>query len=502
MMELLFFYILYLVPASTFIFMAGMVYSYNRHSARHVTCSLLYAFTSMWFFGVFTSVVTYPDLFNEIMIYWVNGAVAITALLSLHLWLLTARMYERKNGKFLKLLFVPGVVLVLTMPIDSWMWNGETFSQDHLFVPGLGLHLLWLVEFVYLLLIFIITVKEMRQGSMSAKLWFKGLILYFIWTSVMLAAALLFQETRIFFYLIPHGSLFWGGAVFLSIYRFDYLSSYEKRYQVLFNRSPLGIMILDEEAIVVEASPRVSQYLGVKREELIQSSIVPFLGGVDKQEFLNVHQKLFKERLSLENAELSFVNKQGERKTIVMDSEFILVEEKPLEFLMVKDITEAKRKEERVQYLAYHDILTGLSNRAAFEKKMAELLNREEAFHFLLLDLNKLKLINDTFGHQVGDHAIRHIATILQESTTEEKQHVARLGGDEFVLLLDVEGTDEVIEQIHRRLESPMKMINHEPIYLSASIGVSRYPEDGETFEQLYRIADKRMYIEKGKGQK
>ncbi|MFC4402473.1 GGDEF domain-containing protein [Gracilibacillus xinjiangensis] len=497
-MKLIFYCVVYLIPASLFIYMAGMIYSNNRHSAKHITCSLLYAFTSLWFFGVFTSLIVYPDFFYEIIIYWVNGAITSGALLSLHLWLLTANMYEKKNGKLLKLLFVPGILLLLTMPIDSWMWRGEAYSEERIFLPGPGLYLLWLIDFLYLFINFVIIVMEMRKGSNAAKLWFNGLMVYFVWTISMLTAALTFPDTHFFFYFIPHGSFFWAIGIFLSIYRFDYLASYEKRYQILFNRSPLGILIMDKDAIVLEASPQVSRYLGVERQELVQSSILPLLGGINKQRFMIEHREVFEKQLKLENVEITFVNKLRERKTIVLDSDFIVVEGRKLQFVMVKDITEAKVKEEKVQYLAYHDILTGLSNRAAFEKRIKHLLRKGEEFNFLLLDLNKLKQINDTHGHQVGDKVIQHIANVLKEAT-EVNHHVARLGGDEFVLLLGAEEAKETIIKIQKKLETPLKLPNDDSIRLSVSIGVSHYPIDGDTIAQLYSIADKRMYEDKNK---
>ncbi len=484
--------------------MAGMIYSHNRHSARHITCSLLYVFSSMWFFGVFTSVIIYPKYFNMISLYWVNGGIAIGSLLSLHLWLMNANLYNKKNGKYLKLLFVPGIVMLMTLPFESWMLKGDVHSIESVYIPGTGLYLLWLVDFSYLFIVIILTILEMKKGNNAAKLWFKGIVLYFVWIAVTLSAALLFENTSIsnfFYFIMPHGTLLWAIAIFISMSRFDYLSSYERRYNILFQRSPIGILMIDEEAIVHEVSPQVPNYLGVTREELIQSSLLSFLSGIDRQTFIQELQRVFKQQLKLENVEISFVNRLGKQLTLLIDSDFIIVEGRTLQFVIVKDITETKAKEERVQYLAYNDLLTGLSNRAAFEKQINDLLSSKEKFNLLLLDLNKLKQINDTFGHQAGDHAIQHIANILQE-VTEEKHHAARLGGDEFVLLLAVEETEKIIENIQHKLAIPLKLFNQNQISLSASMGISCYPLDGETIDELYSVADKRMYLEKHSARK
>lgn len=498
-MQILFFSLMYLIPAIIFIFFAGMVYGHNRKSWKHITCSLFFLSSSLWFFGVFTSCLIYPKYFDHIVVYWINGSIAISALLSLHLFLINANMYKTKNGKLFKLLFIPGIIGIATIPFDSWMLKGfDENALDPMFIPGPGLVLLWIVDFAYLAVNLFLAVKEMKKGNQAAKLWFKGMLSFFVWTITMLVGSILLQHTEFDFitFFIPHGSLFWAYAIFLSMAKYDYLSSYEKRYNILFQRSPLGILLMDEEGIVHEASPQVANYLGVSNEELIQHSILTFLNGVDKERFIKAHQTFFQNRIRFTNEEISFVNKKGEETILSFDSDFILLEGKTLQFVMVKDVTEAKNKGKREYYLAYHDILTGLSNRAAFEIKIQELISRKEMFDLVLLDLNKLKQINDTLGHQAGDHAIRYLATILQEAAGTE-HHTARLGGDEFVLLLTIDKTESIIKQIRKQLAIPMKLSNSEQMTLSASIGISRYPLDGEIMDELYSVADKRMYEEK-----
>ncbi|MDQ0231853.1 sensor domain-containing diguanylate cyclase [Metabacillus malikii] len=471
-MKLLFYCMLYLVPACIFVYMAGMVLSRNRTSAKHITCSLLFVFTSMWFFGVFISVLIYPKFFNEISLYWVNGSITISGILSLHLWFMNANLYSKKNGKYLTLLFIPGIAMLLTLPIDSWMLKEGTAEMSY--IPGPGLYLLWLVDFSYIAIIFFIMTIEVKKKNQAAKLWFKGILFYFLWTIITLTAAILLQNTVMYFFyfLIPHGTFFWAFAIFRSMSRYDYLSSYETRYHILFERSPLGILIMDEEGIVLEASPQIAMYLGVNKQELINESIVSFLGGIDKQAFYMEFNKIFTEKTKVENFELSFINKNKERKTLLIDSDYIIVEGKTLQFVMIKDITEAKTKEERVRYLAYHDLLTGLSNRAAFEKRINELLMEEETFYLLLLDLNKLKQINDTYGHQAGDHAIQKIAMILQE-VAGNSHHAARLGGDEFVMLVSGEEVESILSNFQKKLETPFVLPHQQKIQLSASVGVS-----------------------------
>lgn len=499
-MKLILYTILYLVPAIIFIFLAGMVYSNNSNSRKHITCSLLFLFSALWFIGTFTYILVYPRFFEYILIYWINGAVMIAALLSLHLWLLNTNMYDKKNGKWFKLLFLPGILSLLTLPIHSWMinWNGTLT-----FTPGPGLLIMWGLDFSYLVINIVLTIKEMKKGNKSAKLWFVGILSFFVWSFVFLIASILLQNTSFNFlsYIVPHGSLFWACAIFLSMSKYDYLSSYETRYNILFERSPLGIIIMDKEAVILEASPLVSKYFGVEKEELLHSPILSFLGGVDKEKFMKEHENGFDNQIKLVDFEINFTNPVGEKLTVLIDSDFIMVEGKPLQFVIVKDITEAKVKEQKVQYLAYHDLLTGLPNRAAFENHIFKLLNDNFKFNLVLIDLNKLKLINDSYGHQAGDKAIQHIATILKEIATGHN-HAARLGGDEFVLLLCPNETEQIIRKIREQLTIPLSLSKEQQINLSASMGIAEFPHDGTTMDQLYSVADKRMYNDKQKSNK
>ncbi len=459
----------------------------------------MFLFASMWFLGVFTSLLVFPDHYYPITIYWINGSITIASLLSLHLWLMNANMYNKKNGQYLKLLFLPGLLMLATIPIDSWMLRGDEISTtEFMFIPGPGLYLLWLIQFSYLIVNLILTRIEMKKGNEAAKLWFKGITLFFVWTLSTLVGGLILQDTNFYFiaYFIPHGALFWMYTIYLSMSKYDYLSSYENRYNILFEKSPLGILILDENATVLEASPLMSKYIGVERQELINSSILAFVDGIDNEDFLESHHYYYENQIKLSNKELTFVNKLGESITILVDSDFIMTEGQLLQFVMVKDITEAKVKEKRVKYLAYHDILTDLLNRAGFEKHISELLSDKEKFDFVLLDLNKMKQINDTHGHQAGDQAIQHVASLLRK-VMNDNHPVARLGGDEFVLLLDPNKTGDVIKKVRSQFDTPLKLANNQQIFLSASIGVSHYPSDGENMDQLYSVADKRMYKDK-----
>jgi len=171
-----------------------------------------------------------------------------------------------------------------------------------------------------------------------------------------------------------------------------------------------------------------------------------------------------------------------------------------------KDISDRMQIQERLHYLAHHDTLTDLPNRFLF----IEHLNQEIAIgprdgtHMavLFLDLDRFKLINDTLGHSVGDEAIR-VAGARIRSALRRGDMVARLGGDEFAVLLQGLGSPDdiprVVEGIQRAVAGPI-VLQHREFYLSASIGVSLFPGDGEDPLTLLRNADSAMYRAKEQG--
>lgn len=179
------------------------------------------------------------------------------------------------------------------------------------------------------------------------------------------------------------------------------------------------------------------------------------------------------------------------------------------EVIVFRDIRARKEHEETIRKLAYRDDLTGLPNRISlldrFQLELAHARRGKSSLGVMYLDLDGFKLVNDTHGHEAGDHVLKVTARRLA-STLRAGDTVARLGGDEFVLLLPaVAGPEEarkVGEKIVAALEQPIDW-KDVTLHVSASIGLALYPEDGDEPETLLRRADKAMYRAKsgGRGQ-
>jgi diguanylate cyclase (GGDEF)-like protein len=157
-----------------------------------------------------------------------------------------------------------------------------------------------------------------------------------------------------------------------------------------------------------------------------------------------------------------------------------------------------------MRFLAHHDPLTGLTNRALFYDRLENALRSASRNHsrlaLLYLDLNEFKPINDNWGHEAGDEVLREVARRL-EGGTRQTDTIGRMGGDEFTILLtDLPDSSAAVETAIRKvreiLGAPI-IFAGQTFQITASIGVALYPEDGETAKQLLVKADANMYLNK-----
>ena len=164
-----------------------------------------------------------------------------------------------------------------------------------------------------------------------------------------------------------------------------------------------------------------------------------------------------------------------------------------------EDITERRRAEERILFMARHDALTGLPNRVFFLERIDEALARSargQHFAILCLDLDHFKAVNDTFGHPVGDRLLQAVAERLH-LCVREGDTITRLGGDEFAILLSGMGrperASELAQRIVHRLSEPYDL-DGRTIVVSVSIGIALAPEDGTSPDRLLKSADIALY--------
>jgi len=170
------------------------------------------------------------------------------------------------------------------------------------------------------------------------------------------------------------------------------------------------------------------------------------------------------------------------------------------------EIAERKRAEEDLKHMAHHDVLTNLPNRLLLDARLKHAIERarrtKNQVAVIFLDLDHFKHINDSLGHHVGDQLLQKVGAALQGCVREDDT-VARLGGDEFIVILEqVKSTEDVHELAKKLLcvVTTQFSINEHQLFTSASIGISMFPDDGDTPDELIKNADAAMYKAKDKG--
>jgi diguanylate cyclase (GGDEF)-like protein/PAS domain S-box-containing protein len=293
----------------------------------------------------------------------------------------------------------------------------------------------------------------------------------------------------------------------------------EAKYLALVEGIPAITYIdpVDENQNSIYVSPQVTQLLGISQEEWLEDMYAwrrhVHPDDIDRAwdeyvEAYNNHESLNHEyRMVREDGVVIWVSEQA---SVIRDEQG----QPSLIQGVIFDITELKKAEEEVSFLAYHDKLTGLPNRVLFEEMLELALARARRHSLgvgvLYLDLDNFKLVNDSLGHHAGDQLLRELAERLR-GCTRETDLVARQGGDEFLLLLsdmDAETTGAVsqlaiAESVAVRVRDAMLEpfdVSGTPFYTTGSIGISLFPRDGDDAETLMRNADAAMYQAKRSG--
>ncbi len=166
----------------------------------------------------------------------------------------------------------------------------------------------------------------------------------------------------------------------------------------------------------------------------------------------------------------------------------------------IRDITERKQAEQDLKQLAHNDPLTNLPNRNLFKDRMqyaiANARRNQQKFHLMFIDLDHFKAINDTHGHAVGDNTLKQVAKRLA-SCIRENDTIARIGGDEFAVVLtnitSPHHTTAIAKKILKSISEPY-IVNNQKLHISASIGITQYPDDGKTMGDLLKKSDRAMY--------
>lgn len=283
----------------------------------------------------------------------------------------------------------------------------------------------------------------------------------------------------------------------------------EEKFEAISLSAQDAIIIIDDDGMITYWNNAAEKIFGFTSEEAIGKDLHKIIAPApDYQSFqkaVKSFKKTGKGNAIGQTLEMVAVKKDGGEFPVELSLSSIQIKKQWHSIGIVRDITRRKMAEDKLAYLASHDPLTGLPNRALFNDRLTMALagahRTKQQFAVLVLDMDQFKLVNDTLGHNVGDMLLKatgeRLVSALRKSDT-----VARMGGDEFFILAaitSIANAEQIARKILKSFQEPF-IIEGKEISTKLSIGVSLYPQDGEDATTLTKNADIAMYYAKESG--
>lgn len=280
------------------------------------------------------------------------------------------------------------------------------------------------------------------------------------------------------------------------------LKNAEERFSDIAHSTSNWLWETDSSHQFTYCSLSVLDILGYEDEELTGQNIDSF--SVSKG---NTHFQSMVDQEIISDTECWFRHKNGNVMCLKISAKPIIKEGLFKGYRGIfKDITDQKLQNEKINHLAYYDVLTDLPNRALFQEKLdliiSKTIERHSNFALMFLDIDRFKFVNDSMGHASGDQMLIHVGVLLQKSIRSH-DILARLGGDEFTIILpEIKNETQVIsiaERIMKNLETPV-MLKDKNFHVTMSLGIAMFPLDGGDSVSILKRADNAMYQAKSLG--
>jgi diguanylate cyclase (GGDEF)-like protein/PAS domain S-box-containing protein len=289
----------------------------------------------------------------------------------------------------------------------------------------------------------------------------------------------------------------------------------EAQYRLVLEASPDPVVVYDMKGWVTYLNPAFSKVFGWTLDET-RGLPLDFVPPESLSESKSVFSRI-RQGETIFGVESARFTKGGERLDVGISGAGFFDDQGGLQgsILTVQDISERKKTEEEIRFIAYHDALTGLPNRKSFYMRLEEELvvsdcwfpndrrrSRGKNWALLFLDLDKFKDVNDSLGHDAGDEILQIVGKRLR-TCLRKSDHLFRLGGDEFTIILrnlrNENDVAKVAKKVREVVSRSCRIKGHD-ICVNTSIGISVHPKDGDNVETLVKNADMAMYAAKNTG--
>ncbi len=258
-----------------------------------------------------------------------------------------------------------------------------------------------------------------------------------------------------------------------------------------------------KNGILTDVNEALLAIMGYTREEMIGHNAMEFVAPEWQQTAADYMREGREDPYEAE-----VVHKKGHNIAVELVGKTLHLGDETYRLGVLRDITAHRHAEARIHYLAHHDMLTGLPNRAYLTERLATILalarRHGTLVAIMFIDLDNFKTVNDSFGHHMGDALLKEVAARIKE-VLREADMVSRLGGDEFLAILaDLaapEDAAKIADKLLQTISAPIALQGQQ-LCANASIGISLFPRDGDNADDLIRRADAAMYSAKDHGRR
>lgn len=273
----------------------------------------------------------------------------------------------------------------------------------------------------------------------------------------------------------------------------------------LLDLLPDAIIIVNAKGRIVFANKSIERLLGYGPDDLANQLLECLI----PKEFRAKHKSLFKKfhaqgnTIAMGDRPVVYgLDKSGNEVPLSVSISNINLDNEKYSIAVMRDIGDLQSEITHITYQAETDVLTGLGNRLQLSHVLGSAIGNSRQFSLLFMDLEKFKPVNDKYGHEVGDRVLQIVAKRLQ-ALIRPNDLAARVGGDEFVLFLDGLMGTHTLDQRARAVADSIKRPFHIGEFsgeVGVNIGSAQYPQDGDSEQELMKVADHNMYLAKQKG--